>query len=396
MTLIARSDIGTVHRMKSVFVRIAIVSMAIVAIPHTVLANAALIKEVPIDAERAAQLKTEAIQFTSGKKIWKLSVQQTRTLYKTRVTQDGSVVLQLRPDKIYSYLNIHISPRVNNIGEQSRFVREGGTVVMIKGGTKGSIVDGIKTSLALRNALVAGKTSIPVSMMPYRPSVFSAADFEKLKFPDLLTTGETNFSGSPNNRIHNIKVGTARFNGLVVMPGEEFSFNTYLGAVDEENGYLPELVIKENVTTPEFGGGICQISTTAFRAAMQAGLDITYRRNHSYPVSYYGAPGYDATVYQPAPDFRFKNDMASPILFKTNIIGSKVRFEVWGTQDGRSVKINGPFTTEKKPDGSLTAAVAQIVTKGGKVLREENFVSKYQSPDKFPHVTEANGEKLAQ
>ncbi len=143
-------------------------------------------------------------------------------------------------------------------------MREGGVIVMIKGGTKGSIVDGIKTSLALRSALASGKTSIAVSMMPYRPSVFSAEDFGKLKFPDVLTTGETSFAGSPKNRVHNIKVGTARFNGLVVMPGEEFSFNTYLGAVDEENGYLPELVIKENVTTPEFGGGICQVSTRRF------------------------------------------------------------------------------------------------------------------------------------
>lgn len=365
-------------------------------LPGITRANTALLKEVAIDAERAAALKTQGLQFTHGKRVWKLSSSQARTLYKTRTSEDGTTLLQLRPDKIYSYLNIHISPRVNNIGEQSRFVRENGTIIMMKGGIKGSIVDGIKTSLALRSALVAGKTSVPVFMKPYRPSVFSAEDFEKLKFPALLTTGETSFARSPKNRIHNIKVGTARFNGLVVMPGEEFSFNTYLGEVDENNGYVPELVIKENVTTPEFGGGICQISTTAFRAAMQAGLDITVRRNHSYPVSYYGAPGYDATVYQPSPDFRFKNDMGTPILLKTSVIGSKVKFEVWGTSDGRVVKINGPFTTEKKPDGSLTAAVAQIVTKAGKVIREENFVSKYQSPDKFPHATAANGEKLAQ
>lgn len=364
--------------------------------PSAAYANTALLKEVVISADRAASLKTQGMQFSQGKRVWKLSAAQARTLYKTRTAADGTTLLQLRPDKIYSYLNVTISPRVNNIGEQSRFVRENGTIVMIKGGTKGSIVDGIKTSLALRSALVSGKSSITVAMMPYRPSVFSAEDFAKLKFPDVLTIGETSFAGSPKNRIHNIKVGTARFNGLVVMPGEEFSFNTYLGAVDEENGYLPELVIKENVTTPEFGGGICQVSTTAFRAAMQAGLDITVRRNHSYPVVYYGAPGYDATVYQPSPDFRFKNDMKTPILIKTAVVGSKVRFEVLGTSDGRVVKINGPFTTEKKPDGSLTAAVAQIVTKAGKLIREENFVSKYQSPDKFPHATEANGEKLAQ
>lgn len=351
-----------------------------------------LLTEVKISAENAKKLSTTQIQFARGGKVWKLSLKDSKALFKTRSLGDGTVLLQLRPGAIYSYLNIHVSPRVNNIGEQSRFVRVDGKIVLIKGGTKGSTVDGMKTSLALRSALVAGKGAVPVYMMPYRPSVFSAADFEKLKFSDLLTVGETNFAGSPKNRVHNIKVGTARFNGLVIMPGEEFSFNTYLGEVDEKNGYLPELVIKENVTTPEFGGGICQVSTTAFRAAMQAGLDVTYRRNHSYPVSYYGAPGFDATVYQPSPDFRFKNDMATPVLLKTSVVGTKVKFEVWGKQDGRVVKINGPFTTEKKPDGSLTAAVAQIVTKAGKVIREENFVSKYQSKDKFPEVRKVNGE----
>ncbi|MDA1169054.1 MAG: VanW family protein [bacterium] len=351
-----------------------------------------LLTEVKISAENAKKLSSTQIQFTRGGKTWKLSLKDSKSLYKTRSISDDTVMLQLRPGAIYSYLNIYISPKVNNIGEQSRFVRENGKVMLIKGGTKGSTVDGMKTSLALRNTLVAGRGAVPVYMMPYRPSVFSAADFEKLKFSDLLTTGETNFAGSPKNRVHNIKVGTARFNGLVIMPNEEFAFNTYLGEVDEKNGYLPELVIKENVTTPEYGGGICQVSTTAFRAAMQAGLDVTYRKNHSYPVSYYGAPGYDATVYQPAPDFRFKNDMATPVLLKTSIAGTKVKFEVWGKKDGRVVKINGPFTTEKKPDGSLTAAVAQIVTKAGKVIREENFVSKYQSKDKFPEVRKVNGE----
>ncbi len=376
--------------------KLVILFVCFVALPGIAHANNILLKEVPIDTDRVAVLKSQSITFVQGKRIWELSAKESASLYRTRRTEDGSTLLQLRPDKIYSYLNIYISPRINNIGEQSRFVRENGTIVLIQGGTKGSIVDGIKTSLALRTALLTGKTSVPVAMKPYRPSVFSAEDFGKLKFPDLLTTGETSFAGSPKNRVHNIIVGTTRFNGLVVMPGEEFSFNTYLGEVDEVNGYLPELVIKENVTTPEFGGGICQVSTTAFRAAMQAGLDITYRRNHSYPVSYYGAPGFDATVYQPNPDFRFKNDMKTPIVLKTAIVGSKVRFEIWGTNDGRTIKINGPFITEKKPDGSLTAAIAQIVTKAGKMIREENFVSKYQSPDKFPQVTKANGEKLAQ
>jgi len=98
-------------------------------------------------------------------------------------------------------------------------------------------------------------------------------------------------------------------------------------------------------------------------------------------------------VYQPAPNLGFKNDTPSPVLIKTSIVGTKLYFDVWGKSDGRVVKVNGPFVTSKKPDGSITAAVAQIVTKNGKSIREENFVSKYQSPDKFPTVRKANGEQ---
>ncbi|OGY37241.1 MAG: hypothetical protein A3E36_00950 [Candidatus Andersenbacteria bacterium RIFCSPHIGHO2_12_FULL_45_11b] len=353
-----------------------------------------LLNTVSISADRMQAIKKQGISFTYKAKIWNVSAKQAQSFYKIITNNDGTYVLQLQPGAIYSYLNIHISPIVNDVGEQSRFVRNGEAVVLVHGGRKGSIVDGIKTSLALRSAFARGQTKVAVSMKQYRPAIFSAEDFAKLQFPNLLTTGTTSFAGSPKNRVHNIIVGTEKFNGVVVMPGETFSFNNYLGAVDAENGYLPELVIKENVTTPEFGGGICQVSTTAFRAAMYAGLQVTERHNHSYPVSYYGAPGFDATVYEPSPDFKFKNDMKTPILLKTSVVGTKVNFEVWGTSDGRAVKINGPFVTEKKSDGALTAAIAQIVTKAGKTIREANFVSHYQPASKFPHVTAANGEQL--
>jgi vancomycin resistance protein YoaR len=358
------------------------------ALPSSAAASTALLKEVDITASQAAALKNKSFTLTHGSRTWTVGAASVAGWYKVK----GGSALQLQPGAIYDYLNVHISPKINDLGEQSRFETVDGQLHLVAPGRKGKIVDGVKTSLAIRAALAAGKTSAAVAMKEYRPAIFSAADFAKLQFPHKLATGESSFAGSPKNRIHNIHVATKRYHGLVIMPGEEFSFNQYLGEVNAANGYLPELVIKDNVTTPEFGGGICQVSTTAFRGALQAGLQITSRRNHSYPVAYYGTPGYDATVYSPNPDFRFKNDLGKPVHMRTSIVGAKVIFEVWGTNDGRTVKINGPFVTERKPDGSLTAAVAQIVTKNGKSLREQNFVSKYQSPDKFPTIRKANGE----
>lgn len=368
-------------------------SLALAAgVPLNAAANTALVKEVVAPAANLAAVKNKPFTLTLNQQKFTVSPPAVTLWYKTRPTGEGELYLQLRPQAIYDYLNVHVSPKANNLGTSSRFTYVGGDVHLLAGGSKGKIVDGVKTSLAIRAALAAGKTSAAVSMKEYRPGVFSAADFKKLTFPHLLGRGESSFAGSPRNRIHNIRVAVARYNGLIIQPGEEFSFNSYLGTVDAANGYLPELVIKDNVTTPEYGGGICQVSTTAFRGAMYAGLDITARRNHSYPVAYYGTPGFDATVYQPAPDVRFVNDTGKPVHLRTSTVGTKVIFDFWGTSDGRVVKINGPFVTARHGDGSLTAAVAQIVTKNGKSLREENFVSKYQSPDKFPTVRKANGE----
>ena len=368
----------------------AFTALALLWLPHIAHANTALLKEVPLATSQSA-LGNQPFVLTLGAKKWTAPPAQVRQWYKIK-TANGQTVLQLRPDAIFTYLNTSVSPKVNDVGEFSRFELINGKLSLVKPGRKGKIVDGTKTSLAIRAALAGGTGGATLHMKEYRPAIFSADDFKKLSFPDKLAQGESSFAGSPKNRIHNIQVATKRYHGLVIMPGEEFSFNQHLGEVDAANGYLPELVIKENVTTPEYGGGVCQVSTTAFRAALQAGLQVTARRNHSYPVAYYGTPGYDATVYSPTTDFRFKNDRSHPIYLKTNIVGTKVIFEVWGTNDGRQVKINGPFVTERRPDGSLTAAVAQIVTKNGKSLREQNFVSRYQSPDKFPTIRKANGE----
>jgi vancomycin resistance protein YoaR len=364
---------------------------SLVLTPGLAHANTILTKEVLIAPDRATAARSRSFTLVAGSRTWVVPTAETRLWFKTRSSDDGTTLLQLRPGALYDYFNVYVSPRVNQLGANSRFVDVGGNLHLLSPGYKGKTVDGIKTSLAIRDALVAGKITATVAMQEYRPAIFSAADFKKLSFPNLLARGESSFAGSPRNRVHNINVATQRFNGVVLLPDDIFSFNQYLGTVDAANNYLPELVIKENVTTPEFGGGICQVSTTAFRGALQAGLKITARRNHSYPVRYYGAPGFDATVYQPAPDLQFVNDTGQPVMLKTSVAGTKVIFEVWGTADGRQITINGPFVTEKKPDGSLTAAIAQIVKKNGKSIREQNFVSHYQSPDKFPTIRKANG-----
>ncbi len=237
------------------------------------------------------------------------------------------------------------------------------------------------------------KDNLKLAFKEIAPEV-SIKSIDNLGITSLIGEGRSNFRGSPKNRIYNIKVATERFNGVLIKPEEEFSFVKILGEVDGEHGYLPELVIKRDKTEPEFGGGICQVSTTAFRAAVMSGLKITARRNHAYPVQYYNPQGMDATVYVPRPDLRFLNNTPGYILIQPKIEGTELVFRFYGTDDGRKIEIDGPKITLRKPDGGMKATFTQkVIDQKGNVLIEDVFNSDYDSPSKYPHPGEVLTEK---
>lgn len=236
----------------------------------------------------------------------------------------------------------------------------------------------------LRQTILQSKESV-VPVVIAKPQK-NLGDTNSLGITELVAIGESNFVGSPRNRVHNISVGASKFNGIIVAPGEEFSFNKHLGDVDAENGFLPELVIKSGGLIPEFGGGLCQVSSTTFRAAMNAGLPITARRNHSFAVQYYAPQGTDATIYPGAVDFKFVNNLSSHVLMRTRIENAKLYFEFYGTKDMRKVAFDGPIQYEKKPDGSMKATWTRHVTANGSVTTQV-FNSTYQPPALFKKVT---------
>jgi len=217
-----------------------------------------------------------------------------------------------------------------------------------------------------------------------KPSI-TTESIDNLGITALLGKGTSNYTGSPANRTHNIKIGAARFNGILVKPGEEFSFNTILGDVGPEQGYEPELVIKQNATVPEYGGGLCQVSTTVFRAAVYAGMQITQRYPHAFPVKYYNPQGFDATIYPPSPDLKFINNTPGYILLQSKIVGSEITFEIYGTDDGRTVKVDGPQQYDIKDDGSTKAVLTQeVYSKDGNLMCKKSFYSVYKSPNLYP------------
>ena len=248
-------------------------------------------------------------------------------------------------------------------------------------------IESVSEALTRQNNFQETKElSLPYSTI--EPKIKSS-EAGKLGINTLIGEGTSNFRGSPKNRVFNINVATEKFNGVLIKPDEEFSFVKTLGEVDGEHGYAPELVIKKDKTEPEFGGGICQVSTTAFRAAINSGLKITLRRNHAYPVAYYNPQGMDATVYVPWPDLRFINNTSNNILIQTKIEGTVLKFQFFGTDDGRKVEIIGPKILEKKPDGSMKTTFTQkVYDKNGTAIIDDVFNSSYDSPSKYPHPGE--------
>ncbi len=287
-------------------------------------------------------------------------------------------------DAIRSYVE-DLARKVNRDPADAKFKVENGIVGTFEEARSGISLDIEKSTGVISDAITKELLAATLPFESIKPEV-NYADINNMGISALIGEGTSNFKGSPANRIHNIKVATERYNGLLIKPGEEFSFVKHLGEVDGEHGYLPELVIKKNVTEAEFGGGICQVSSTAFRAAIYSGMEITARRNHAYPVSYYNPQGMDASVYVPNPDMRFINNTPGYILIQTKIEGTQLTFSFYGTDDGRSIKVDGPRIIEKQPDGSLKATFTQtVLDKDGKELINDVFNSSYDSPYRYPH-----------
>jgi vancomycin resistance protein YoaR len=335
------------------------------------------------------QSEAENINFSPvsdpGLAIFFQFLTQTRDRYHTKI----SIQLSINEDNLRKYLeNVRDKTRVE--AENAKLAFSEGKVSVFTPSKNGFEIDPEKSSEKIRVELEKNPflKSIEIETTILQPEI-SNSNIDQYGIKELIGEGVSNFRGSPQNRIHNIKVGASKFNGVLIKPGEEFSFLKTLGPVDKSTGYLPELVIKTDKTVPEYGGGMCQVSTTCFRAALNAGLKITARTNHAYPVQYYAPQGTDATVYIPSPDLRFINDTPAYILIQTHIEGTQLIFDFYGTSDGRQTKLIGPTVISRGEEGALkTVLYQEVYDTSGKLIRRSEFKSNYDSPSKYPHPGE--------
>ena len=256
----------------------------------------------------------------------------------------------------------------------------------------GKTLDTTSSAEAISKQLTQGTTTpIALNVVTTKAEV-NDENIEKLGIKELISEGVTYFPGSPPNRLQNIRVGMEKFNGVLIKPGQNFSFNDYLGEVGAEQGYTPGLVILGDREEMQYGGGLCQVSSTAYRAALMAGLPITSRVNHSFAIDYYtapyGVPGVDATIYLPKPDMSFRNDTGHHILIQTKMVGTTLYFYFYGTKTKSGV-IRGPFFVTGSSDAtkpSQTVFYRDVLDLNGAVTKTDTVNTYYKSSLDFPVV----------
>lgn len=262
----------------------------------------------------------------------------------------------------------------------------------------------LQRSLSLQKTSFRNTVAILLLKEPLQPKI-KLSDINKLGITELVAEGTSHFAGSHAERVHNIVNGSSKINGTIIKPGETFSFVKAVGEISQATGFQPAFVISQGKTVLGDGGGICQVSTTLFRAALHAGLPIVERNAHAYRVGYYeqdAKPGMDATIYSPSVDLKFTNNYTHALLIQSTVDTDALtmKFQFYGTKDARVVELTDPivwniqppppdeytddFTlpvgTTKQVDFAAPGGSSKYeykVTLNGQVLFQKEFISQY-------------------
>lgn len=333
---------------------------------------------------------------------WQLSNDQILSLVTPSIDGD-KVVLGINNGELKSLIQ-NIAVEIDRESKAQELVIENGKVVKFSGATTGFKVNQKESADLLSTALLSS-TSNDVALVVQEMNPSRSDNGYGIN--EVIGVGTSKFAHSSSSRVHNVELAASRVNGTLVSPGEIFSFNNSVGEISRNTGYTSAWVISKGRTVLGDGGGVCQVSTTMFRAALNAGLPIIERNAHSYRVNYYeqdSGPGIDATIYSPSLDFKFKNDTNNYILIVSefNKDDYSLKFYLYGTRDGREVEMTEPKILSRsappapvyEDDSSLAPGVLKqveypisganvvfdrIVKRDGQVLYEDTFKSIYRS-----------------
>jgi vancomycin resistance protein YoaR len=230
------------------------------------------------------------------------------------------------------------------------FDDEIGELELIKPAIVGRELDVNTTLVNVIESLESGEHNVFFQFNVIEPDLGDDTTIDNLGISGMVAQATTFFKGSGESRQQNIRAGSEMMNGVMVPPGLEFSFNENLGDISLDTGFAEAWIIFGGRTIQGVGGGICQVSTTAFRAAFYGGYPIVERNPHAYRVGYYEqglnspGPGLDATIFSPVADFRFVNDRDAWLLIETELDeeNQSLSFRFYSAHDPRVVTVSEP------------------------------------------------------
>ncbi len=288
------------------------------------------------------------VVMTTGKQQWTWTPEQIAQWVRLRrdTGPDGlpqvSVVVNQEP------IRNELAPIATELRQQGKLPRvdwNDGQLRIIEPGTADYGLNGALALTRFNQALRGTTRSFEAPFVELPPAV-DATNLASLGITGPIASGVSSFKASQAYRITNIRAGARQMNGILIPPGGTFSFNDNLGAVDASNGFVQGSAIVDNRTQKEWGGGLCQVSTTVFRAAFWGGLPIVERHEHAFRIGWYEelgeAPGLDAAIFTPYNDMRFTNDTGSWILVQSYVDLQRQRLTVtlYGKPTGREVAMD--------------------------------------------------------
>jgi vancomycin resistance protein YoaR len=326
-----------------------------------------------------------------------------------------SVAISVDQGAIRSAL-LPVAAALREEGSLPRVAWADGTLSITTPGDPGRGLDADQALAQINAALSGGPRDLSLLLTPLPPPV-NETNLASLGITTRIGLGVSSFAKSEQYRITNIRAGARQMNGVLIPPGATFSFNDNLGPVTPEQGFVEGYAIIQNRTQKEWGGGLCQVSTTVFRAAFWGGLPIVERHEHSFRIGWYEElgepPGLDAAIFTGVYDVRFTNDTGGWLLVQSSVDLKRQRLSIalYGAPTDRSVSMDykilertpaptepvyvddptQPAGTQRKSDtarGGLKVEVYRTVRAGDQLLASDTFKTIFQPwPDIYVRGT---------
>jgi vancomycin resistance protein YoaR len=354
-------------------------------------------------ASQARVALSAPVQLVLGKTHW--VVPRYRLAQLLELPTGGRTSLQIGGTAADDWLR-HLGARVAKAPKDATFAVDGKHVSVVPA-QPGIQLDALASTDAILKAALRPRVRVARLVVTTAPATLSTARAEAMNIQAVVSSYTTIYGGIPN-RIHNVQLVAHLVDDKLIAPGATFSFNQTTGDRNAAKGFLEAPVIVNGEVTTGLGGGVCQVSTTVFNAAFEAGLKITDRTNHSLYISHY-PQGRDATVDYPDVDLKFVNDTGHWLLLRTFVGSSSLTVNLYGTPTGRRVtSTTAPLVSHGAPpvkktiDPSLkpgetvvdydgvpamsTSVTRDVYEPNGKLLYHDTWYSSYRADPKLVRI----------